>query len=103
MDQVGGTKEDCQAYSALQDNEGPIRGTCLMYPSDMTPYVATCAHHPLKLKYIYSRTDIHKNSFLPRSICTWNNLNILNIATISLADFKKELISLSTAVLYSRD
>ena len=42
--------------------------------------------------YSYSRTDLHRNSFLPRSICTWNDLNIPNIDTISLADFKKELI-----------
>ena len=58
----------------------------------LTPYAATRAHHPLKLKYIYSRTDLHRNSFLPRSICTWNDLNIANIDTISLNDFKKVLI-----------
>ena len=58
----------------------------------LTPYAATRAHHPLKLKYIYSRTDLHRNSFLLRSICTWNDLNIANIDTISLNDFKKVLI-----------
>jgi len=58
----------------------------------LTPYAATRTQHSLKLKYIYSRTDLHKNSFLPRSICMWNDLNIPNIDTISLADFKKELI-----------
>ena len=34
----------------------------------LTPYTATRAHHPLKLKRIYSRTDLHRNSFFPRSI-----------------------------------
>ena len=58
----------------------------------LTPYAATRTHHPLKLKRIYSRTDLHRNSCLPRSICTWNDLNIPIIDTISLADFKKELI-----------
>ena len=41
----------------------------------LTPYAATRVHHPLKLKCIFSRTDLHRNSFLPRSICTWNDLN----------------------------
>ena len=58
----------------------------------LTSYAATRAHHPLKLKYIYSRTDLHKNSFLPRSVCAWNDLDIANIDTISLNDFKKVLI-----------
>ena len=59
----------------------------------LMPYAATRAHQPLKLKCIYSRTDLHRNSFLPISIlCIWNDLNIPNIDTISLADFKKELI-----------
>ena len=60
------------------------------YIPKLTPYTATHAHQPLKLKCIYSRTDLHRNSFLPRSICTWNDLNIPNIDTISLADFKKK-------------
>ena len=62
------------------------------YIPQLTPYTATRAHHPLKLKRIYSRlrTDLHRNSFLPRSICTWNDLDIPNIDTISLADFKKK-------------
>ena len=57
----------------------------------LTPYAATRAHHLLKLKCIFSRTDLHRNSFLPRSICTWNDLNIPNIDNISVTDFKKEL------------
>ena len=52
---------------------------------------ATWAHHILKLEHIYSRTDLYKNSFLPRSIPTWNDLHIPNIDIISLVDFKKEL------------
>ena len=59
----------------------------------ITPYAATRAYHSLKLKHTYSRTELHKNSFLPRSICSWNDLNIPNIDTISLEDFKKELIN----------
>ena len=54
-------------------------------------YAATRAHHILKLEHIYSRTDLYKNSFLPRSKPTWNDLHIPNIDTISLDDFKKEL------------
>ena len=38
------------------------------YIPQLTPYTATCAHQPLKLTRIYSRTDLHRNSFLPRSI-----------------------------------
>ena len=45
----------------------------------ITPYAATRAYHSLKLKHTYSRTELHKNSFLPRSICSWNDLNIPNI------------------------
>ena len=54
-------------------------------------YAATPAHHILKLKHIYPRTDLYKNSFLPRSIPTWNDLHIPNIDTISLDDFKKTI------------
>jgi len=59
-------------------------------------YTATRAYHMLKLEHICSRTDLpgYKNSFLPRSIPTWNDLNIPNIDTISLDDFKKELSKL---------
>ena len=59
----------------------------------LTAYAATRAYHSLKLKHIYSRTELHKNSFLPRSVCSWNDLNIPNIDIISLEDFKKELIN----------
>ena len=54
----------------------------------------TRAHHMLKLEHIYSRTDLYKNSFLPRSIPTWNDLHFPNIDIISLDDFKKELSKL---------
>ena len=42
--------------------EVPVR--CML---QLTPYAATRANHLLKLKHPYSRTELHKHSFLPRS------------------------------------
>ena len=68
--------------------EVPVR--CM---PELSLNTATRANHPLKLQHPYSRTEVHKHSFLPRSICLWNNLNIPNIDIISFVDFKKLLIN----------
>ena len=43
------------------------------------PLESTRAQHSLKLAHIQSRIDIYKQSFLPRVIATWNNLDIQHI------------------------
>ena len=46
---------------------------------------------PLKLQYLYARTNQYSYSFLPRTIRNWNNLNIANIDNIDLETFKCSL------------
>jgi len=62
-----------------------------------TPVEFTRAHHSFKLAHLQCRLDlgldIYKYSFLPRSIVSWNSLNIRNLDTMTLEDFKDCLIS----------
>jgi len=52
------------------------------------PVESTRAHHSLKLAHLQCRLDIYKYSFLPRTITLWNTLNIRNLDTMTLDDFK---------------
>ena len=51
-------------------------------------------HHPLKLAHIQSRIDIYNESFLPRTITTWNTLDIQNIDKIDLTTFRVKLLAI---------
>ena len=54
----------------------------------LTPVPSTRAQHSLKLMQLQSRVDIHKYSFLPRTIIEWNALQIPDINEIDLETFK---------------
>ena len=51
----------------------------------LSPATYTRSNHPLKLHHLYAQ---YSYSFLPRTICDWNNLNIANIDNIDLETFK---------------
>ena len=55
---------------------------------------STRAHHLLKLAHIQSRIDIYNQSFLPRTIATWNTLDIQNIDKIDLTTFRVKLLAI---------
>ena len=51
----------------------------------------TRANHSLKYAHLQSNMDIYRYSFLPRTIPQWNNLQIVNIETLTLTTFKQQL------------
>ena len=55
---------------------------------------STRANHPLKLLHIYARTNYYRNSFLPRTVKDWNDLEIENLNNIDLETFKNNLATL---------
>ena len=56
----------------------------------LSPATSTGANHPLKLLQLYARTNRYSNSFLPRSIPDWNNLDMEDLDNIDLLTFKSE-------------
>ena len=46
------------------------------YLPGLSPVTSTRANHPLKLLHIYARTNCYRNSFLPRTVKDWNDLEI---------------------------
>ena len=50
----------------------------------LSPATSTRANHPLKLLQLYARTNRYSNSFLPRSIPDWNNLDMEDLDNIDL-------------------
>ena len=57
----------------------------------LSPATSTRANHPLKLLQLYARTNRYSNSFLPRSIPDWNNLDMEDLDNIDLLTFKNRL------------
>ena len=57
----------------------------------LSPATSTRANHPLKLLQLYARTNRYSNSFLPRSIPDWNNLDMEDLDNIDLLTFKNHL------------
>ena len=51
----------------------------------------TCANHSLKYAHLQSNMNIYRYSFLPRTVEQWNNLQIVNIETLTLTTFKQQL------------
>ena len=66
------------------------------YLPALSPVTSTSANHPLKLLHIYARTNCYRNSFLPRTVKDWNDLEIenLNNNNIDLETFKNYLATL---------
>ena len=58
------------------------------------PVTTTRSRNPIKLRQLYTRTDIYHYSFLPRTIPDWNNLRIDNITELDLTQFKDLVINL---------
>ena len=64
------------------------------YLPAFAPLESTRAHHQLKLAQIQSsRIEMYNQSFLPRTIATWNNLDIQDIDKINLTTFKDNLLA----------
>jgi len=64
------------------------------YLPALSPVTSTRANHPLKLLHIYARTNCYRNSFLPRTVKDWNDLEIENLNNIDLETFKNYLATL---------
>ena len=56
----------------------------------LSPATSTRANYPLKLLQLYARTNRYSNSFLPRSIPDWNNLDMEDLDNIDLATYFQE-------------
>ena len=59
-------------------------------------YSSNLRGHSLKLRKMYSRTEIHKNVFTNRVGDHWNKLPEEIVTASSLKTFKKKLMSLAT-------
>ena len=65
-----------------------VPACCLPLPPKLS---YTRANHSLKYAHLQSNMDIYGYSFLPRTIPQWNNLQIVNIETLTLTTFKQQL------------
>ena len=62
----------------------------LLVPSPLTN---TRSNHNQKLIQLFARTNCYQNSFLPRTIKDWNNLEIEDLVNCDIDSFKFYLFS----------
>lgn len=55
---------------------------------------STQSRHSLKLAHIQTRIDIYRQLFLPRTIITWNNMDIQDVDKINLMTYKDKLMNI---------
>ena len=65
-----------------------VPARCLPSPPSIT---YTRANHSLKYAHLQPNLDLYRYSFLPRTILQWNDLQITNIETLNLSNFKEQL------------
>ena len=65
-----------------------VPARCLPLPPTLS---YTRANHSLKYAHLQLNMDIYRYSSLPRTIPQWNNLQIVNIETLTLTTFKQQL------------
>ena len=58
------------------------------------PYGTTRASHSIQLLRPFARTNVYLNSFFPRTIFDWNNLQIATLNNVSVVVFKNFLANL---------
>ena len=62
----------------------------LPIPSSLTN---TRSNHNQKFIQLFARTNYYQNSFLPRAIKDWNNLEIEDLVNCDIDSFKRYLYS----------
>ena len=66
----------------------------LLTPDSLSIQLAdsrTRSSHHLKLRPVYAKSSVYKNSAIPRTIIDWNNLPALVVEAPTVATFKRRL------------